>query len=81
MSLARSPFVGFHLRRFVFVFGLTFVFALGSAALGRYLDMTLQTAPLFLISCLVLAFLLLQLVLLKSMKKMTQEYNDKHFKR
>ncbi len=81
MAFANSPFVRFHLRRFIIVFFLTILLGFAAAVLGRYLDKLFASSPLFLIGFLIIAFFILQIVLFRIMKAMTTAYNKKHFKK
>ncbi len=71
-----SPFVAFHVRRFLIVLVMTLVFAIGFALVGRYVDRLFETSPLFLVISLILAFVLLQVVLLKVTKKLINQHQD-----
>ena len=75
-----SPFVAFHARRFLIVVTLTLVFAIGFALVGKYMDLLFKTGPLFLIIALILAFVLLQFVLLKVTRKLVKQHQDKVIK-
>lgn len=75
-----SSFATFHVRRFVIVVGLTLLFATVFALVGRSLDEMLDSGPLFLVLSLVLAFVLLQVVLLKVTKVLIKQHQDKVIK-
>ncbi|MBP6084753.1 hypothetical protein KA517_00750 [Candidatus Gracilibacteria bacterium] len=75
-----SSFATFHVRRFVIVVGLTLLFATVFALVGRALDEMLQTGPLFLVVMLVVAFVLLQIVLLKITRALVKQHQDKMIK-
>jgi F0F1-type ATP synthase assembly protein I len=77
--LAKSnlSFVKFHVRRFVLVFLLTIFFAFIFGSFGMYLDVLTNKRPLFLIGGLFVAFILLQVTLLKVMRYMGNSFGDK----
>lgn len=77
MAFGQSPFVQFHLRRFIIVVLLTLGFAVGFATVGNFADSYFDTAPLFLVISLIAAFVCLQLVLFRLMKVMVTQYNQK----
>ncbi|MBP7056994.1 hypothetical protein KBB08_00715 [Candidatus Gracilibacteria bacterium] len=75
-----SSFATFHVRRFLIVVGLTLLFSGVFALVGRSLDVMLQTGPVFLVVSLLVAFVLLQVVLLKVTRVLIKQHEDKVIK-